>query len=485
MRKLRNAGRGLRATAVGLALVAAAGAMDSVRAQSLADAMVTAYKNSPELAAARADVKIQSELAVQARAGGRLQVNAQLRAQALTRTNTSITSGSSGTTSTLEVPNFPTAATLSFVQPLYTGGQVENSTEAAETRISAQEAVRLATEEQVLLDTVTAYADVLRDEELVSISRNNVRVLNEQLRAAQERFEVGEVTRTDVEQARARLAAARSRLAASTGALAIGRESYLRVVGEYPGDLQPLPPLPELPETIEQAVAIALREDPSVVAARLERMAASSDVRAAIGALLPQVTLEASLSRLQTFNDGENRDSDFRDREEAIVGLFVDIPIYTGGFNYSNVREAQAAAEAASANINSSMRQAIRNTGVSWARLDVARASIRAGRLEVSAAQLAFEGVREEAKVGARTTLDVLDAEQEVLEARSRLAQSNRDEYVGAYSLLASIGKLTVDHLGLDVGVDETGESYYDSVRNRNFGYDRTDDTVWRLDWRP
>jgi outer membrane protein len=131
------------------------------------------------------------------------------------------------------------------------------------------------------------------------------------------------------------------------------------------------------------------------------------------------------------------------------------------------------------------MRAAVQNTGSSWARLEVARASIRAGRLEVSAAQLAFEGVREEAKVGARTTLDVLDAEQEVLEARSRLASSRRDEYVAAYSVLASIGKLTVDHLGLDVGPAASEVAYYESVRHRNFGYDQSDDTVWQHSLRP
>ena len=161
------------------------------------------------------------------------------------------------------------------------------------------------------------------------------------------------------------------------------------------------------------------------------------------------------------------------------------MPLYTGGFNYSRVREAQAATERASANINDSLRIAASNTGNSWANLKVARASIRASQLEVSAARLAFDGVREEAKVGSRTTLDVLDAEQEVLEARSRLITSQRDEYIAAYSLLASIGKLTVDHLGLDVGLESEEPAYYDTVRNRNFGYDPSDDTVWKTTWRP
>ncbi len=149
------------------------------------------------------------------------------------------------------------------------------------------------------------------------------------------------------------------------------------------------------------------------------------------------------------------------------------------------MREAQAFAERASAEINDQMRAAIERVGIAWANLEVARASIEAGELEVRAAELAFEGVNEEAKVGARTTIDVLDAEQEVLSARASLIQSRRDEYVAAYNLLGAIGKLTVDHLGLDLGEKEAEPSYYETVRDRNFGYDKTDDTVWRFEWRP
>ena len=461
--------RGIRLAALSAALGAVLGAAPAL-AQALPDAMVSAYLDSPELAAARADVNVLSERAVQARAGGRVRVEGELSLFAQTQTN----SGPG-----VSFPNYPASVSLSVVQPLYTGGQVENATEAAEIRISKQDALLIATEQEILLDTVTAFVDVRRDLELVSIARNNVRVLGEQLIAARERFEVGEVTRTDVEQARARLAAARSRLAATKGALANSREAYRRVVGDYPDQLQPPPPLPDLPSSKDQAVAMALRDDPGVIAARLERKAVGSDVRAAIGALLPQVSLQGRISSQETFSDG------LAGPEKASIGIVMTVPLYTGGFNYSTVREAQAAAEGALATIDNTMRIAARNVGISWANLDVARASIRAGRLEVGAARLAFEGVREEAKVGARTTLDVLDAEQEVLDARSNLAVARRDEYVAAYSLLASIGKLTVAHRGLDVGAASAAPSYYAGMRDRNFGYDPSDDTVWRLKWRP
>lgn len=476
MKVLEVAGGGALAAvlAAALTLVAAPAA-----AESLADTLVAAYKNSPELAAARADVKVQSERAVQARAGGRLRVqgDAGIEAAYVERQGSIFATDNDDRFDLV----FPNSVSLSFTQPLYTGGQVANATEAAETRISEQQAILIATEQQLLLDAVTAFMDVRRDEDLVDVARNNVRVLTEQLRAARERFEVGEVTRTDVEQARARLAAAQSRLAASLGALEVSREAYRRVIGQPAGDLLPPPPLPDLPGNPDEAVAIALQDDPQVIAARLEREAAGSDVRAAIGALLPQVSLQGLLDS----EDSDIGDSDANRLESASVGLFVTVPIWTGGLNYSRVREAQAFSERASADITAQMRAAVERVGTAWATLEVARASIRAGQLEVRAAELAFEGVNEEAKVGARTTIDVLDAEQEVLNARASLIQARRDEYVAAYALLGAIGKLTVTHLGLDVGETEAASAYYETVRDRNFGYDRTDDTVWRFTLRP
>ncbi len=196
MRQFIASRRGIRLAALSVALGAVVAAAPA-RTQSLPDVLVTTYLNSPELAAARADVRVLSEQAVQARAGGRLLVEGELSLEAFTQTNSRIQ----------DVPNYPSIVSLNFLQPLYTGGQVENATEAAETRITEQEAFYIATEQQILLDAETAFSNVRLGEELVSIARNNVRVLTEQLRAARERFEVGEVTRTDVEQARARLAA--------------------------------------------------------------------------------------------------------------------------------------------------------------------------------------------------------------------------------------------------------------------------------------
>lgn len=445
--------------------VAAYPAGDARAGENLADVMVEAYLNSPDITAQRADIKIASENAVQARAGGRLNVTGTIGLEAEARDGDNAV--------------FPTTLSLIATQPLYTGGQVENATEAAEQRIIAEEVVLKATEQSVLLDAVTAFLDLRRDGFLLDVAINNVRVLSEQLRAAEERFEVGEVTRTDVEQARAALAGAQSNLAATRGQLRISQENFTEAVGRAPGPLSPPPPLPQLPSSLDAAVQLAIRGEPNLEAARIGRDASGYDVRAAIGALLPQVALTGTLSQLDTLDDG------FSGQQSASIGVNVTIPFYSGGANYSQVREAQATVETAEASIVTATRDAIRNTRIAWSNLEVARASIQAGRLEVRAAQLAFEGVTEEAKVGARTTLDVLDAEEEVLDARASLITAQRDEYVAVYQLLASIGKLTIDHLGLDIGAPPESARYYDSVRNRNFGYDPTDDTVWSLSYRP
>lgn len=434
-------------------------------AESFADALVNAYRTSPELSAERANVRVAGENAVQARSAGRINVAGQIDLDFQTTSNDNF--------------NLPVALNLDIIQPLYTGGQVANSTIAAERRITEAEAFLEDVEQEVLFAAAVAFLNVQAEEALVRSARNNVRVLTEQLEAAQERFEVGEVTRTDVEQARARRAASESSLAAAIGALENARDDYRRAVGRNAGDLDPPPPIPDLPNSEEEAVVIAMQNDPDILAARLEREAAGFDVKAAIGALLPQVSLEGRLSQTNTLDDGLEG---FRG---ASIGLGITIPFYSGGENYSLVREAQALVDNAEADIGTQLRVVRESVGEAWSNLRVAKAQIQAGQLEVRAAQLAFEGVQEEAKVGARTTLDVLDAEQEVLDARDGLIDAQRDELISAYQLLEAMGLMTVEHLGLDVGPEDGTSAYYESVRNRNFGYDQTDDTVWTLDYRP
>ncbi|MEO0760629.1 MAG: TolC family outer membrane protein, partial [Pseudomonadota bacterium] len=443
------------ALAATLALAPAVFAPAGVSAQSLADTFVTAYRNSPDIAAARADLRIQGEQAVQAQAGLRPTVTGTVSLEA-------------------QFDNFndvvlPSTLAINLTQPVYTGGQVANAVAAEETEISAQEATLRGLEQDVLLAALTAHAAVLRDIAFVELGVKNLRVLSEQLRAARERFEVGEVTRTDVEQARAAVAASRSSLAAARGSLESSRRTYERVVGVPPGDLAPTGTLPDVPPTLEEAFAIALTRQPDLQVARLDREAAGFRVRQAIGALLPQVSLTASLSRNDSLNSTTR--TAVQDSEQGSFGVTVTLPSYSGGANYSEVREQQAVVEREVAQITSTERVVVENVGVAYSDLRVAKASIEAGLLEVEAARLAFEGVSEEAKVGARTTLDVLDAEEEVLAAESDLVEARRDETVATYAILASIGMLTVEHLGLDLDPADKSD-YYDSVRKRFFGYD-------------
>ncbi|MEM6972429.1 MAG: TolC family outer membrane protein [Pseudomonadota bacterium] len=469
----RLAGLRLHPLAVGTlaALLAATAVPGLADAQSLADSLVTAYRNSPDIASARATVRAAGEQARQSRANNLPTVTGTASLAAQFDNFNDVT--------------LPSTLTITLNQSLYNGGQVANTTRAEEIEITAEQADLRGTEQDVLLSALTAHADVLRDLAFVQLGISNVNVLSEQLRAARERFEVGEVTRTDVEQARASLAASRSNLAAFRGSLARSREAYRRAVGVMPGDLQSVPPLPEIPPTREEGVAIALTRAPALQSARLEREAAGFRVRSAIGALLPQISLEASASRTDSLND--TTPTAVQDSETGTIGVTMTLPFYTGGANHSEVREQQANVESAVAGITAVERSTIETVGTAYADLEVARASIRAGLLEVEAARLAFDGVQEEAKVGARTTLDVLDAEEDVLEAESDLVDNRRDETVAVYTVLAAIGLLTVDHLGLQIE-RATEADHYDGengVKNRLFGFDATEDTVWTSRWQP
>jgi outer membrane protein len=443
--------------------------MSAARADTLAEAMASAYETNPQLLSGRANLRAQDEAVAQARGGLRPDVRANLEYGLDYNDARQVTSETQD----------PFSATLSASQPLYDGGVTYNAVRGRIADVSAARAQLAALEQQVLFDAVTAYVDVLRDQQVVSFARNNVRVITEQLRATRDRFEVGEVTRTDVSQAEARLAEANANLASVLGALETSRQNYREVVGAEPLSLDPPPPLPPLPATLQEAVDTALAQHPEMIAARFAEVSAARDVRAAIGQLLPDVSLEASTG----YNDGVF-ENDVTDSTSARVGVRAVIPLYQRGVAYSQVRQNQALASAARADITIEARERRRVAEFAWSQLEVAQAVIRAQREGVRAAQLAFEGVREESIVGSRTTLDVLDAEQELLDARTDLVSAERDEYVAGYGLLLAVGGLTAAERGLTVTAYDPDVNY--SLNNaRFFGFDRTDDTVWAEPWRP
>ncbi|MEM9794756.1 MAG: TolC family protein, partial [Pseudomonadota bacterium] len=287
------------------------------------------------------------------------------------------------------------------------------------------------------------------DIESVNVARNNVSVLAEQVRATQDRFDLGEVTRTDVSLSEARLAAARSNEALVLGSLAISRENFLAAVGRPAGTPQPPPVLPELPATLAQAEAIAMREQPELNAARFNQIAAEFDLTRARAARGPTVSLGADVTYSDTpgnaFTSGRSRDT------SAGLSVTGNLPIYQGGQLSALVRQAEANLAQSQFDVQNTARAVRQNLGSAWSNLAVARATITANQQEVRAATVAFEGGREEASLGARTTLDVLDLEQDLRDAEFALASSLRDEYVAAYQLLSAMGLLTVKHLNLGI----------------------------------
>lgn len=444
-------------------------------AQSLKESLAQAYNTSPQIAAARANLRTLDEQEAINRSGFRPDVSSSVSysLEYDERQSGGVPGGGGSNGSA------PFRLSLDGAQNLYNGGQTTNSVESARETVRAGRENLISTEQGVLSTAAIAFLNVLRDREFVSLAENNVRVIAEQLQASRDRFEVGEITRTDVSQAEARLADARSDLAQRRGLLAQSERNYQQVVGSLPGALSDPPPLTKLPNGLNEAIEQARETNPDLRAARFNEAAARRDVRTAIGQLLPQLDLTGSLA----YSDGDTSVSGF-DGGEAQVGLVATIPLYQGGAAYAGVRQSQAAASQQLANIGAVGRDIDANTAIAWSDLDVARAAILAQRESVRANAIALDGVQQEALAGVRTTLDVLDAEQELLDARTLLVAAERDEYVAAINLLVAMGRFTAADLELPVDLyDPT--IYHDSAQQRLFGFDRDENTEWEKSWRP
>ncbi|MCR8549894.1 TolC family outer membrane protein [Salipiger sp. P9] len=352
-----------------------------------------------------------------------------------------------------------TTATASLLASLtvYAGGSRVMGFHAAREAVLATRAALVSVEQQVLYNGVSAFMEMRRATETVALRRNNVRVINEELRAARDRFEVGEVTRTDVAAAEARLAAARSALAAAEGELMVNRETYKAVIGHYPNGLVTPRSLPRLPGGVETAKAQALRDHPNMI--QLKHVVAANElgIDIAKARMEPTVTVQGSWGVTESF------DSKSASRGGS-VAIGVTGPIYQGGALASGVRQAMADRDAARAQLYTEGQTVEQNVGSAYAQLGIYQASLRSSQEQVRAAQVAFNGIREEATLGARTTLDVLDAEQELLDARAALISSQVDETLAAYAVLASVGQLTAQALALEVPRYDPAE-YYNLVK--------------------
>jgi outer membrane protein len=401
--------------------------------ETLSDALIKAYQNSPVLETGRAALRAQDETVPQARAAMRPQIYAS--ADATLQANT------------LQ-PGLITdtwRAQLAASLLLFDSGQTPAAIASAEAADMASRSRLTELEQSVLLDAATAYLDVRRDMDLVDLNVNNVSVLEKELQSVNDRFAVGEVTRTDVSQTEARLAFANATLATSEGALAVSHDKYLAAVGEAAKDLNPPPPIPELAKSVSAAQSIAMKEHPTIIAARFNQDSAEYDVQRAIGASGPTVSVNARVGA------DVNSIVDDTTVGAAEITLSGQIPLYQGGTLESLERQSLAILEQRKFELQNDARIIQQNVAIAWAYLEISRAQIVAIQQQITASEIALEGVKVEASLGARTTLDVLNASQELLSAQSNLVSAQRDEYVAAFNLLASMGLLTVKYLNLGI----------------------------------
>ncbi len=321
-----------------------------------------------------------------------------------------------------------------------------------EAVLALREGLR-SVEQQVLLRGIAAFLNVRRQNAFVDLAVNNVRVISEQLRAARDRFEVGEVTRTDVSIAEARLASAQSSLAAERGALVQARAEYLAVVGSPVTALASPPPAPSLPATQDEVLRVALARHPDLLQAQREVTTAEIAIEVEQARLRPSLTASATLS---VDDDGDDSSS-----------VTVDLrgPIYRGGRLSSQIRQAQARRDSSRGNLYTVGQRIELDVSSTWADLLVAAARVEASEQEVRAADLALQGAQEELEVGSRTTLDVLDLEQDLLDARTDQVSNQIDRILSVYTVLSSMGLLTVDYLQLGIPTYDPA-AYYNAVKN-------------------
>jgi outer membrane protein len=429
-------------------------------AETLDDALAKAYQSNPTLEAGRAQLRATDEEISKALSNWRPTV--QLSGSAgIRRLDVDTDNASTTNDSTLN----PYQVGLNVSQPLYRGGRTEAETERADARIKAQRAALRSSEQTVFLDVATAYFNVLRDTAVVELNQNNIRVLERQLEATRDRFSVGEVTRTDVAQAEARLAGAKANLIAAQGTLANTRAVYERLVGNAPTDLKIPDPLGGLPTGVKQVVETASAQHPDVLQAQYSEDAAHDDIRLSEGALYPVVSLSAGVSR------SSESSSEDTTTDNAEILAEVTVPIYQQGAEYSTIRAAKQTAGQARLVVDQTRRQVIESATSAWENLVTARASIESQQSEVSAAEVALDGVQREASVGSRTVLDVLDQEQELLQARVSLVQSRRDAAVAEFEVKAAIGALNAQVLGLPVEIYDV-EQNYNKVKDQLWGSD-------------
>ena len=436
----------------------------SASADTLQDAMALAYQGNPNLLAARAQLRATDENVPIALSGWRPTLEVSGQVQRARNENRIFSGGDVGQVvtggTTLRTSQ---SMRVQVSQPIFRGFRTVAQTAQARNQVAAQRARLEATEAQVLLQAATAYLDVLQNQAVVELQMNNVQVLSRQLEATNDRFRVGEITRTDVAQSEANLAGARADLVQAEGVLQQARSAYQNVIGKAPENLD-RPELPGLlPESLDAAIDIAMRENPDFLAADFTALAADEAVSLARGDLLPSAQL------IGTYSRGWDTVADSSRSENATALAQITVPIYQAGAEYARLRQSKHTAGQQRLLADQARLDARNVATAAWEDLQATTAAIDSFQAQVSANEIALEGVQREAEVGARTVLDVLEEEQRLLNSRVNLVRAQRDQVVAAYQLLSSMGRLSGAEMGLDVTVYDPGE-HFDDVEYKLLG---------------
>lgn len=447
--------RSLLAAVIGPALALS---VTPVNAETILGALAKAYQNNSSLNSQRAGVRVTDEDVAIAKSGYRPTIAGQASAGVQAQDGTEIRTGSFG---------------VSIQQSLFDGFQTRNNVNAANARVQASVEGLRNTEQDTLFNAASTYMDVIRDRRIATLREQNLDFLQEQVRAADSRFDVGEGTRTDVAQAQASRSLAIAQLSAARAQVTASAAVYHQIIGNDPGSLDMPRPLANLlPRSLDEAFAIAASEHPAILAQQHLVDAANFAVNSAEGSLLPQVSASAGVSRSYTDLPGVSGSaSGTREgtSDSANIGVSVTVPLYQGGLASAQVRQAKESLGQARIDVDvtrDSVRQILASA---WTQFEAARETVQANREQVDAAQLALDGVIEERNVGQRTTLDVLNAQADVINAQVTLASAERDVVVASYAILSAMGRLSPTRLGLDVALHHP-EEHYNAVKDKWYG---------------
>ena len=443
-----------------LAVLLAGAAAGAASAESLADALTLAYQTNPTLQAQRASQRSTDETYVQARAGFRPTANIQAQGswywQKYASCNILFGCFSGGAGGGFSQNYNELNAQLQVTQPIWTGGRATAKLKAAEAQVLAGREQLRQTEGQVMLSAIQAYEDVRRDEQALQIRKDNVAVLQRQVDETRARFEVGEVTRTDVAQSEAQLAAAQATLSSAQAQLASSRAAYATVIGQSPATLEPEPAFKIFPTTVDEAFDTVEYNNPQIRQADYSEEAAEAEISEAKASRMPQVGLQGSYGYEQPINPFDTS-ANVRSTTASIV---FSQPIFAGGAVESQVRQYTEQANVARIQLEQARRMSIQNVSQAWSALLAARANIAADEEQVRAARVAFEGTRAEQQAGLRTTLEVLSAQQVLEEAQLSLVGARHDEYVDSASVLNVMGLLEAKNLVPGIETQPGGHSF-------------------------